>query len=296
MLSACGDMSTLQPAVESAVESVAEAVATQPAAEPMAEPATDEQPAESTGETNAETAAEHSTDVHWSYEGESGPEHWATLPSGHPDCAGDRQSPIALTEADTQDLADLVFNYLPSDITITNNGHTVQVTYESGSFIELDGARYNLLQFHFHTPSEHTINGQAAAAELHLVHEVDSGFVSDSLPAGSKAVVGVLIQAGDDNPAFQSVWDNLYAANATPQPADGTVDANAMLPAAQTTYRYHGSLTTPPCTENVAWNVMTEPITMSSEQLAAYTALFEGHTNRPLQPLNDRQLIVDTTP
>lgn len=287
MLSACGDVSTLQPAVESAIESVAEVVATEPAAEPTEELA---------AETTEEQAAEHTTEAHWSYEDETGPEHWATLSTGHPDCAGNHQSPIDLTAAGAQDLANLVFQYQPSAITIVNNGHTVQVSYDSGSSIELDGQRYNLQQFHFHAPSEHTINGQPAAAELHLVHEVDSGSVSELLPAGSRAVVGVLIQAGVENLALQPVWDNLYAANATPQPVDGQVNAADMLPAVQTTYRYAGSLTTPPCTQNVAWNVMTEPIQMSPEQLSAFTKLMGVDTNRPVQPLNDRQLAVDSTP
>ena len=91
---------------------------------------------------------------------------------------------------------------------------------------------------------------------------------------------------------MQPVWDNLYAANATPQPVDGQVNAADMLPAVQTTYRYAGSLTTPPCTQNVAWNVMTEPIQMSPEQLSAFTKLMGVDTNRPVQPLNDRQLAV----
>ena len=206
MLSACDDVGTLPPAVESAVGDIVAAVATQPAAESIAEPATAEPAAETTEASDAaEPAADHTTEVHWSYEGEGRPEQWATLSSGHPDCAGTHQSPIDLTGAGAQDLANLVFNYQPSQITITNNGHTVQVDYTPGSTIELDGARYNLLQFHFHAPSEHTINGQPAAAELHLVHEVDSGSVNDALPAKSKAVVGVLIQSGAQNPAFQPV-------------------------------------------------------------------------------------------
>lgn len=293
MLSACGDVSTLQPTVEAAVESIAEAATTQAATGSTAEPAIGEPAAETTEEaTTTEPTAEHATAAHWSYEGETGPEQWATLSTGHPDCAGNHQSPIDLAAAGAQDLANLVFQYQPSAINILNNGHTVQVNYDSGSSIELDGHRYKLLQFHFHAPSEHTINGQPAAAELHLVHEIDD----DSPQPRDKAVVGVLIQAGVENPAFQTVWNNLYVANATPQPVDGEVNAAEMLPALQTTYRYAGSLTTPPCTENVAWNVMTEPIEMSPAQLEAFTDLIGINTNRPVQPLNDRELAVDSTP
>jgi carbonic anhydrase len=289
MLSACDVVSSVQPVAESvledAVESIAEPTAALEAADAATEPAAE-------GEAS-EPAAEHATTgTHFTYEGEDGPEHWASLSLDNADCAGRHQSPIDLTTAGAQDLANLVFQYQPSRIKIVNNGHTIQVTYDAGSTIELDGHRYKLLQFHFHAPSEHTINGQLAAAELHLVHEIDDG----SLPAGSKAVVGVLIQEGADNPAFTPVWDNLYVATATEQTVDGEVNAAAMLPAVQTTYRYAGSLTTPPCTENVAWNVMTEPIEMSSGQLDAFRGVFEGANNRPVQPINDRELAVDSTP
>ena len=277
MLSACDALSTAQPAVETAIDSIAEAVSTEPAAESDA----------------AEPAAEHTGAAHFSYEeGQAGPETWAALSPEWSDCAGSHQSPVDLTAAGAQDLANLVFNYQPSAISIKNNGHTVEVGYDAGSTIELDGHRYKLLQFHFHAPSEHTINSEPAAAELHLVHEIDDG----SLPAGSKAVVGVLIRAGAENPAFMPVWDNLYVATATAQPADGEVNAAEMLPTVQTSYRYAGSLTTPPCTENVAWNVMTEPIEMSAGQIDAFRDVIEGTNNRPLQPLNDRELAVDSTP
>lgn len=280
MLSACGDVSTLQPAVESAVESIAAAATSLPAAAATAEPAT------------AEPAAGHTTAVHWAYEGEAGPEKWATLSTAYADCAGKTQSPIDLTDAGAKDLANLVFHYQPSRITITNNGHTIQVDYDPGSTIELDGHRYKLLHFHFHAPSEHTIDGEPAEAELHLVHQIDDG----SLPADSKAVVGVLIRAGDENPAFATVWNQLQVAIATPQPVDGEVNAAEMLPAVQTTYRYTGSLTTPPCTPEIAWNVMTEPIEMSPAQIEAFRATLEGDNNRPVQRLNDRALTLDSTP
>ena len=285
MLSACGAVTTVQPTVEAALDTIAQAATTQ-AAEPTAEPDAVEPPAE------LDAAEPTATPVHFTYEGEEGPENWASLSPAYEACAGTHQSPIDLTEAGAQDLANLVFQYQTSRIHIKNNGHTVQVDYDAGSTLELDGHRYMLTQFHFHAPSEHTINGQPAAAELHLVHAIDDG----SLPEGSLAVVGVMIQEGAENPAFSAVWDNLYVANATAQTVDGEVNAAEMLPAGQTTYRYAGSLTTPPCSETVAWNVMTEPIEMSAGQLDAFRGLFEGANNRPVQPINDRELAVDSTP
>lgn len=280
MLSGCDVLTTLQPAAETAIETVVEAATAAVSVEPTA------------ARASTEPEAVHSEAVHFTYEGEAGPTNWATLSTGYADCAGNHQSPIDLTAAAAQDMANLVFHYQPSRISIKNNGHTIEVGYDPGSSIELDGHRYKLLQFHFHAPSEHTINGRPAAAELHLVHEIEDG----SLPAGSKAVVGVMIQEGAENPAFATVWDNLYVATATAQTADGEVNAAEMLPAVQTTYRYPGSLTTPPCTENVAWNVMTEPIEMSQAQIDSFRGVFEGANNRPLQPINDRELAVDSTP
>ena len=227
------------------------------------------------------------TPVHWSYEGEEGPTHWGELSPEFATCsAGKSQSPIDISNPNPQDLANLVFHYQPSKINILNNGHTIQVNYDAGSYIELDGVRYDLLQFHFHSPSEHSINGELVEAELHLVHKNADG---------NLAVVGILINAGAENAAFKTTWDNLPSQAGPVQQVGAEVDAAAMLPVQQATYRYNGSLTTPPCSEGVKWNVMTEPIEMSETQLAAFTSIFEGN-NRPTQPLDGRTLIEDTTP
>lgn len=225
--------------------------------------------------------------VHWTYEGEEGPAHWGTLSPDYATCStGTSQSPIDITSPAQADLTNLAFHYQPSKVNILNNGHTVQVNYDEGSYMELDGVRYDLLQFHFHAPSEHAVNGELAEAELHLVHKNADGGL---------AVVGLLINAGAENPAFGSTWANLPAVKTPVQQIDADVDAAAMLPAVQTTYRYVGSLTTPPCTEGVKWNVMVEPIEMSEAQLGAFTAIFEGN-NRPVQPLEGRTPAEDTTP
>ena len=227
------------------------------------------------------------TPVHWSYEGEEGPAHWGELSPDFALCAsGKKQSPVDLAEATQQDLPNIVFHYQPSKINIINNGHTIQVNYDPGSFIELDGARYDLQQFHFHAPSEHSIAGEQAEAELHLVHKNANGDL---------AVVGVLINAGQANSAIQPVWDNLPEQAGPVQSLDAQVNAGDLLPAIQTTYRYDGSLTTPPCSEGVKWLVMTQGITLSQEQLATFTNLFEGN-NRPIQALNGRVEVEDTSP
>lgn len=223
--------------------------------------------------------------AHWTYEGEEGPAHWGSLSPDFAACAeGKSQSPIDISNPVPQDVANIVFHYQPSKVNIINNGHTIQVNYDAGSAIELEGGRYDLLQFHFHAPSEHAINGKLAAGELHLVHKSADGKL---------AVVGILIETGADNPAFKSTWDNLPSAAGPQQRLSAEVDAAAMLPAGLGTYRYEGSLTTPPCTEGVKWIVMVEPVEMSAAQLAAFTHIYKGN-NRPLQALEGRRLIKDS--
>ena len=225
---------------------------------------------------------------HWTYEGEEGPEHWGTLDQSYALCGtGKSQSPIDIAAPGAQDLANISFHYQPSELNILNNGHTVQVNYDAGSYMKLDGVRYDVMQFHYHAPSEHTMNGKLFAAELHIVHKSADGIL---------AVVGILLDEGTQNNAFQPFIDNLPTEKSDVKDAGVKINAAELLPAVQTTYRYSGSLTTPPCSEGVHWNLMTTPVELSSEQLSALETLFEDSNNRPVQPLNNRPLIEDNTP
>jgi carbonic anhydrase len=253
-------------------------------------PVTREGATSQAAEHGAAQDAAHAADTHtahWSYSGDTGPAEWGALNPEYAACAtGTAQSPIDVDTVKEENLVNLAFNYNPSNVTIVNNGHTVEVVYDPGSFFTLDGEQYDLKQFHFHAPSEHTVDGQPAAIELHLVHQA---------AAGKKAVVAVLINEGAANPAFQPVWDHLPAAEGPEQEYDVKVNAADLLPADQTTFRYAGSLTTPPCSEGVSWFLMIRPIEMSAEQIAAFTAIYDGN-NRPVQPLNGRTVQADTTP
>lgn len=221
---------------------------------------------------------------HWSYSGESGPERWGTLDEDYERCAsGVEQSPVDLS----RDLlsgagSDVAFDYRESALHIVNNGHTVQVVYEPGSAIEVDGIRYELLQFHMHADSEHTVDGQRYPMELHLVHR-------DS--AGKLAVVGLFWIEGNHNRALDPVLSNMpHDIGTEPVAIDGArVNAGEILPATRVMFDYPGSLTTPPCTEGVRWFVMTLPAELSSDQLAAFRELYPANS-RPIQPLNDRDL------
>lgn len=231
------------------------------------------------------TAAEHAAShPHWGYEGEAGPSHWGEISEEYATCAkGQKQSPIDISKAQDENLTDIVFNYKPSKINIINNGHTVQVNYDEGSSIKVNGSEYKLVQFHFHDPSEHTINGKSFGMELHLVHKNEKGEL---------AVVGVLIENGKENAAYNTVWANIPLKAGEKKELKETVNAADLLPASKLYYTYPGSLTTPPCTEGVTWLVLKTPIQMSQSQIDAFTGVHKGNS-RPVQPLNSRGIKAD---
>lgn len=229
---------------------------------------------------------------HWSYEGEAGPENWGQLDEAYQLCAlGTEQSPIDLVEASftQENIEDIAFAYQPSPLVITNNGHTIQVSYDSstGSDVTLDGEAYELLQFHFHTPSEHALQGDLLGAELHFVHRRIG-------TEGDLAVVGVLLKEGAENAVLARVLDNAPKEEGETKTFTEMVNAGELLPESGATYRYPGSLTTPPCSQGVKWNVLAEPVELSAEQVDTLFSII-GTSNRPLQPLGDRTLLEDAS-
>jgi carbonic anhydrase len=234
---------------------------------------------------------------HWGYEDSAesvGPAKWGTLPGDEVCGTGKQQTPINLVTgaAKPQDLPNLVFSYKPSSLAMTNNGHTVQMTYGPGSTLGRVGSSetLTLAQFHFHDPSEHTVDGVSYPMEVHLVHVDAAG-----KPA---AVLGVFIKSGKENAGLARAFQGLPAhAGEQSAPAGATVDAHVLLPADQTFFTYPGSLTTPPCTEGLTWYVFKTPIEMSPAQIGAFTKLEHlQHTNRPIQNLGARTVLIDSTP
>lgn len=229
-------------------------------------------------------------EVLWTYDFGRGPDHWSELDSHFATCSnGQAQSPINLTGAEAADLLNPEFHYQPAPLNLLNNGHTVQVPYAPGSYLVLEGERYDLRQFHFHSPSEHAIDSQSQVAELHLVHQNE---------AGELAVVAVLMRADDTQATdrdYTDVSENLPMQAGDKVRTEKWIDATALLPEQMTTYRYSGSLTTPPCTESVTWLVMSTPIGLPTEQLLKYEGLL-NHNNRPLQLSNGRSVQIDATP
>jgi len=192
---------------------------------------------------------------------------------GSPDATALKVAPASLRIVHHDHIADAV-----------NNGHTVQVNYSDGDTLTVGGRAYQLVQYHFHAPSEHTVDGKHFPMEMHLVH---------TNAEGQLAVIGVLITEGAHNAAFDPIWADLPLSKDVEHHLEHVkVDVDALLPKARTTYRYEGSLTTPPCSEGVTWFVMTTPIALSKAQIGAFTALFHGNS-RPVQPLNGRPVLSD---
>ena len=225
--------------------------------------------------------------VHWGYSGSTGPERWGSLSRDFAMCSeGRSQSPIDIAHTTKANLGSLEFDYRDAPLSILNNGHAIQVNVSSDSAMRIDGNTYKLLQFHFHSPSENTHNGRPYAMEAHLVHKNDRGEL---------AVVGVFLEEGRENPFVQTLWDNLPAqVNHENRVGHLPVNAADLLPANGSYYHFSGSLTTPPCSENVKWYVMKEPIPVSAAQVKKFLALI-GPDARPVQPLHGREVLEVST-
>lgn len=215
----------------------------------------------------------------WSYEGAGGPDHWGDLDAASKVCAsGSQQSPIDVERPIEADLPDLKIQWAKSADTIVNNGHTIQLNVAPGSTLMLGGDEYKLVQFHFHRPSEHLVDGKRFPMEVHFVHQHSSGRL---------AVVGVLMSAGKENPAFNKVVATMPDKEGPAVKADPAIDPNGFLPDDLDYYRYNGSLTTPPCAETVAWLLLTDPIEVSETDVARFAKLYAMNA-RPVQKDNRR--------
>lgn len=217
---------------------------------------------------------------HWEYEGKAGPAHWSELNPEYAACGkGRHQSPIDIRNPKTADLPAIEFSYAPSTFRIIDNGHAVQVNLDPGNSISVGGHRWDLLQFHFHHPSEERIGGKVFPMVAHLVHKDADGKL---------AVVAVLFDNGPDSPVIETLVKNLPPDVGQEHRPDGvTVDPSQMLPPARAYYTYTGSLTTPPCSEDVTWFVLKQHATISKADEARF-AKKHAHNARPVQPLNGR--------
>jgi len=219
---------------------------------------------------------------HWGYDGEAGPQNWGDLQADFKVCKlGLEQTPIDLGGGIKGDVGSVAFDYRPLPLRIVNNGHTIQVNADAGCGCVIGGTRYELLQFHFHHPSEHLLAGKGFDLECHFVHRSS---------AGELAVVGVFIRPGAASAPLQAIFDKMPKTEGPELQTGGSIDPAALLPTAGGYFRYMGSLTTPPCSEGLTWTVYRDPIEASVGQIRQFAALFPNNA-RPVQKRNRRFLL-----
>ena len=218
----------------------------------------------------------------WGYDGDQGPDHWGDMRPEYSICRdGKLQSPINLKWHKPKAGGHMTISYKATPARVEDDGHTVRATLEPGSQIKFNGTIYDLMAIHFHTPSEHTLSGKSFPMEVHFVNQDQSGNV---------VVLASLLTEGKQNPIIAKIWG---AIGGSPSPeGDSSISFNPkdLLPAAQSHYEYSGSLTTPPCTENVKWIVFNNPVHASENQISAFQHLYKANA-RPLQALNGRDVV-----
>lgn len=220
--------------------------------------------------------------VPWSYRGAGGPQGWGELKPEFALCkSGQRQSPIDIRGGLAVDLEPVKFNYQDSPFGVIDNGHTVQANVGAGNTIELLGRRFELLQLHFHRPSEERIDGRQFEMSMHMLHKDAQGRL---------AMVAVLFDRGPAQPVVQKVLNNLPLEKGQELAARVPLDPMELLPTDRRYYTYMGSLTTPPCSEGVQWVVMRQPVSLSPEQIELFERIHPENA-RPLQEASGRRIL-----
>lgn len=229
-------------------------------------------------------------EIHWAYEGEGGPHNWGKISKKYLACSnGKNQSPIAVEGNSllNLDLPAIDFDYRDSRFSIVDNGHTVQVNYLDGGSMTILGQRYELVQFHFHRPSEEVVNGKRYDMVAHLVHKNSKGQL---------AVVAVLLTLGEENRFIQTLWNHMPIEKKKPiEPPTAKVDLAKFLPVNKAYFHYMGSLTTPPCTEGVAWYILQSPVEVSAGQVEVFSKMYANNA-RPTQRMNGRLVKASRAP
>lgn len=230
-------------------------------------------------------ASEKDVHAEWSYQGEKGPRHWGDLSEEYTLAkTGKLQSPIDFIPGmiRKEPLPVLDFKYGLSHLNLVYDGHSIKEIEDYGSSLMLDEREYELKQIHFHSPSEHTVNGKHYPMEMHLVH---------SSRDGKKAcVVAVFIEEGKFNSDYALLWTYLPSAVSRHSENGVAIDAARFLPSSHVYYQYTGSLTTPPCQEGVHWCVLERPVELSKGQIETFRKVIHGN-NRPVQPRNGREIV-----
>jgi carbonic anhydrase len=228
-------------------------------------------------------SAQQHDSAHWGYDGQEDPSHWGDLKPEFAPCKnGHRQSPIDIRNPQKADLPAIQFDYKDSPLDIIDNGHTIMINYSAGSSIRVGDKQYALKQFHFHRPSEEKINGTSYDMSVHFVHADQQGHL---------AVVAVLLQQGSDNSLVRELWHDLPQEKEKEERHNAVhINASDLLPANRGYFTFTGSLTTPPCSEDVTWFVLKHPVTVTSAEIEQFSKLYR-HDARPTQPLYGRAVL-----
>lgn len=218
---------------------------------------------------------ESHTEAHWTYAGEKNVFTWGDIEGARLCKIGQAQSPIDLPKEVAKGTSDYVFHYTETKFVSENNGHTIQYTpvAENENRLELNGEVYQLAQFHFHNPSEHAVGGVLYPMEVHFVHKSASGKL---------AVVGTVIKASEV-PTMHGYWLEDGKTK-----VEKSVNLSTLIQGGGKHYK--GSLTTPPCTEGIEWLVLDQEQTMTQAEIHTYRKIFGSETNRPVQPVNGREI------
>lgn len=217
--------------------------------------------------------------THWSYEGDSGPANWSKINVDWGKCGtGNRQSPIDIRDGMKVELEQISFDYHPSSFNVVDNGHTVQVAVGSGNYITVQNRMFELQQFHFHRPSGDRINGKTYEMVVHLVHRDAEG---------RQAILALMLERGMPQATIQTVWNNLPLEKFDTMSPSILLDPMEMVPTRRDYYTYMGSREQPPCSENVLWLVMKQPVQASAAQMALFSRLYPLNA-RPVQATNGR--------
>lgn len=229
-----------------------------------------------TGKKDSHGKAE-SHAAHWDYEGAMGPENWG---KEFPTCGkGKSQAPLNITGPFQKVRFNLAPDYKQGQLKIVNNGHTIQVNVASGSKIRIDGKPYDLVQFHFHRPSEEHLDGKPSAMVIHFVHKNLEGEL---------AVLAVMLREGNENPGIKTLWTHApKKEGAEVVPDDVMFNPANLLPKELDFFHYDGSLTTPPCTEKVKFYILKTQVNISKEQVTDFPFKMNA---RPIQPTNGRPI------
>jgi carbonic anhydrase len=224
-------------------------------------------------------------EVSWGYGEESGPEKWGSMAPAFAMCdLGKNQSPVDFADVmEVEGLPEPEVDYGEAPKEFVNKGYAIQVNYPSGNTMSVGDETYGLLQMHFHTPSEHTVGGEQHAAEAHFVHANEDGDL---------AVLGVFVKEGEKNEQLAALMQDVPGSKGESVSLEGSEFSSVdFLPETRSAFRYNGSLTTPPCSEGVRFNILTEPVSASAGQIEALRGAVGTDNARPVQPMNARSVV-----